>query len=119
MMEKQKRRLKRQRCVSVIAAGMVFLSLAGCGRNAQKYETVSREETVVTEAESRPETETADNVLRIETEAKAIENAVNSVLDDGWRTGDIAGSHIEEVKKNGKLVGTKKMGSLVVEYLNK
>ena len=58
-------------------------------------------------------------IRKIETEAKAIENAVNSVLDDGWRTGDIAGSHIEEVKKNGKLVGTKKMGSLVVEYLNK
>ena len=57
--------------------------------------------------------------FNLETEAKAIENAVNSVLDDGWRTGDIAGSHIEEVKKNGKLVGTKKMGSLVVEYLNK
>lgn len=71
MIEKQKRRQKRQSCVSVIAAGMVFLSLAGCGRNAQKYETVSREETVVTEAESRPETETEDNVLRIETEAKA------------------------------------------------
>ncbi|MBP3607785.1 MAG: 3-isopropylmalate dehydrogenase [Treponema sp.] len=55
----------------------------------------------------------------LETEAKAIENAVNAVLDDGWRTGDIAGSDFESVKAAGKLVGTKKMGSLVVEYLNK
>ncbi len=57
--------------------------------------------------------------FKLETEAKAIENAVNAVLDAGWRTGDIAGSQIEEVKKAGKLVGTKKMGELVVEYLNK
>ena len=57
--------------------------------------------------------------FKLETEAKAIENAVNAVLDDGYRTGDIAGSQIEEVKKAGKLVGTKKMGELVVEYLNK
>lgn len=57
--------------------------------------------------------------FNLETEAKAIENAVNAVLDDGWRTGDIAGSHIDEVKKAGKLVGTKKMGQLVVDYLNK
>lgn len=57
--------------------------------------------------------------FKLEKEAKAIENAVNAVLNDGWRTGDIAGSHIEDVKKAGKLVGTKKMGELVVEYLNK
>jgi len=57
--------------------------------------------------------------FKLETEAKAIENAVNAVLDAGWRTGDIAGSQIEEVKKAGKLVGTKKMGELVVECLNK
>ncbi len=57
--------------------------------------------------------------FKLETEAKAIENAVNAVLDDGYRTGDIAGSQIKEVKKTGKLVGTKKMGELVVEYLNK
>lgn len=55
----------------------------------------------------------------LETEAKAIENAVNAVLDAGWRTGDIAGSKLEEVKAAGKLVGTKKMGELVVEQLNK
>lgn len=56
--------------------------------------------------------------FKLEEEAKAIENAVEKVLDDGWRTGDIAGD-IEAVKAKGKLVGTKKMGSLVVEYLNK
>ena len=57
--------------------------------------------------------------FKLEEEAKAIENAVNAVLDAGWRTGDIAGSHLAEVKAAGKLVGTKKMGELVVEYLNK
>ena len=57
--------------------------------------------------------------FKLEEEAKAIETAVNAVLDAGYRTGDIAGSQIEEVKKAGKLVGTKKMGELVVEYLNK
>ena len=55
----------------------------------------------------------------LETEAKAIEDAVDRVLTDGWRTGDIAGSSREQVKAAGKLVGTKKMGQLVVEYLNK
>ncbi|MBQ5848280.1 MAG: 3-isopropylmalate dehydrogenase, partial [Treponema sp.] len=47
----------------------------------------------------------------LETEAKDVENAVNAVLDAGWRTGDIAGD-IEAVKASGKLVGTKKMGEL-------
>ncbi|MBP5438370.1 MAG: 3-isopropylmalate dehydrogenase [Treponema sp.] len=55
----------------------------------------------------------------LETEAKAIEAAVDRVLTDGWRTGDIAGSSRDQVKAAGKLVGTKKMGQLVVEYLNK
>ncbi|MBR4385929.1 MAG: 3-isopropylmalate dehydrogenase [Treponema sp.] len=55
----------------------------------------------------------------LETEAKAIEDAVDRVLTDGWRTGDIAGSSRDQVKAAGKLVGTKKMGQLVVEYLNK
>lgn len=54
----------------------------------------------------------------LETEAKAIENAVNSVLDAGYRTGDIAGSEREAVKAVGKLVGTKKMGQLVVDFIN-
>ena len=55
----------------------------------------------------------------LETEAKAIEDAVDRVLTDGWRTGDIAGSSRDQVKAAGKLVGTKKMGELVVEYLKK
>lgn len=57
--------------------------------------------------------------FKLEEEAKAIENAVAKVLDAGWRTGDIAGDKREAVKAAGKLVGTKKMGSLVLEYLNK
>ncbi len=57
--------------------------------------------------------------FKLETEAKAIEDAVNAVLNDGYRTGDIAGSKLAEVKANGKLVGTKKMGELVLTYLNK
>ncbi len=55
--------------------------------------------------------------FKLEEEAKAIENAVAKVLDDGWRTGDIAGADREAVKAAGKLVGTKKMGQLVLEYL--
>ena len=57
--------------------------------------------------------------FKLEEEAKAIESAVAKVLDEGWRTGDIAGADREAVKAAGKLVGTKKMGSLVLEYLNK
>ncbi len=57
--------------------------------------------------------------FKLEEEAKAIENAVAKVLDDGWRTGDIAGDKREAVKAAGKLVGTKKMGQLVLDYLNK
>ena len=56
--------------------------------------------------------------FKLEEEAKAIENAVAKVLDDGWRTGDIAGADREAVKAAGKLVGTKKMGQLVLEHLN-
>ncbi|MDD7579749.1 MAG: 3-isopropylmalate dehydrogenase, partial [Treponema sp.] len=41
----------------------------------------------------------------LETEAKAIENAVEKVLDDGYRTGDIAGSERDAVSAAGKLVG--------------
>ena len=52
-------------------------------------------------------------------EADAIEAAVEKVLDAGWRTGDIAGTGaaLEAVKAAGKLVGTKKMGDLVLEAL--
>ncbi|MCR5621451.1 MAG: 3-isopropylmalate dehydrogenase, partial [Treponema sp.] len=42
--------------------------------------------------------------FKAEAEAKAIENAVDKVLSDGWRTGDIAGKDIESVKAAGKLV---------------
>ncbi len=55
--------------------------------------------------------------FKLEQEAKAIEKAVDKVLDDGWRTGDIAGAKLAEVKAAGKLVGTKKMGELVVAAL--
>ncbi|MCQ2573956.1 MAG: 3-isopropylmalate dehydrogenase [Treponema sp.] len=54
--------------------------------------------------------------FKLEEEAKAIENAVQAVLNEGWRTGDIAGD-IEAVKAAGKLVGTKEMGKLVVEHI--
>ena len=57
--------------------------------------------------------------FKLEEEAKAIESAVAKVLDEGWRTGDIAGADREAVKAAGKLVGTKKMGQLVLEYLSK
>lgn len=53
----------------------------------------------------------------LEKEAKVIEDSVNSVLVEGYRTGDIAGSHIDELKSSGKLVGTKEMGKLVVERI--
>lgn len=55
----------------------------------------------------------------LEAEAVAIEAAVSSVLDDGWRTGDIAGTRSAELQSAGKLVGTKKMGQLVVERIKK
>ena len=50
--------------------------------------------------------------FKLEAEAKTIEKAVNEVLDQGYRTGDIAGN-AENVKAEGKLVGTKEMGDLV------
>ncbi len=53
----------------------------------------------------------------LETEAKAIEDAVSSVLDDGYRTGDIAGSKIQELKDSGKLLGTKEMGDIVTSRI--
>lgn len=55
----------------------------------------------------------------MENEARDIENAVSAVLDDGWRTGDIAGAKRESVEAAGKLVGTKKMGQLVVDCIKK
>ncbi|MBQ0039820.1 MAG: 3-isopropylmalate dehydrogenase [Treponema sp.] len=53
----------------------------------------------------------------LEAEAKAIEAAVEKVLDEGYRTGDIAGSERDAVSAAGKLVGTKAMGQLVVDRL--
>lgn len=47
--------------------------------------------------------------LRLETEATAIESAVQSVLSDGLRTRDIA--------RGGEAIGTEPMGSAVVERL--
>ena len=52
-----------------------------------------------------------------EKEACAIEKAVNAVLDEGWRTADIAGSDADSLKAAGKLVGTKAMGKLVARAL--
>lgn len=54
--------------------------------------------------------------FKMEEEALAIEKAVSEVLQDGWRTNDIAGN-VESVKAQGKLVGTKEMGSLVVQKI--
>ena len=45
-------------------------------------------------------------------EAKAIEDAVTRVLNDGFRTGDI-------MDEGGILLGTKEMGDKIVEYLKK
>lgn len=48
--------------------------------------------------------------FNLENEATAVENAVNKVLEDGYRTGDIMSS-------SKTVVGTKKMGELIVERL--
>lgn len=50
----------------------------------------------------------------LEKEAASIDRAVETVLDAGWRTGDIAGSAADRAALGSKLVGTKKMGDLVV-----
>jgi 3-isopropylmalate dehydrogenase len=55
----------------------------------------------------------------LEKEATCIEKAVEKVLDDGWRTGDIAGSAADRAALGDKLVGTKKMGDLVVAAIQK
>ncbi len=52
--------------------------------------------------------------LNLEKEAVAIEKAVTKVLDDGWRTVDIAGGAVDRAALGDKLVGTRKMGDLVV-----
>jgi 3-isopropylmalate dehydrogenase len=55
--------------------------------------------------------------LNLEKEAQIIEKAVERVLDAGWRTGDIAGSASDRAALGSKLVGTKKMGDLVVSAI--
>lgn len=55
--------------------------------------------------------------LNLENEARAIEQAVEKVLDAGWRTGDIAGNEKDRAALGSQLIGTKKMGDLVVEAL--
>ena len=50
--------------------------------------------------------------LDLEEEAQAIENAVVKVLEDGYRTKDI-------YSEGTRLVGTRKMGQLVIERLSK
>lgn len=52
-----------------------------------------------------------------EEEALAVENAVNRVLDAGYRTADIAGDQREELIKEGKLLGTAQMGQKVTEEI--
>lgn len=56
--------------------------------------------------------------FKMEAEANCIESAVNEVLNEGWRTVDIAGN-IEDLKKKGMIVGTKEMGKLVVDKIQK
>ncbi len=55
--------------------------------------------------------------LGLPKEAEAIESAVARVLDAGWRTGDIAGGASDRVALGDKLVGTRKMGDLVVRQI--
>ena len=50
--------------------------------------------------------------LNLEKEAQTIENAVNKVLEEGYRTGDI-------MSPGKTLVGTSKMGELITERLSK
>jgi 3-isopropylmalate dehydrogenase len=53
----------------------------------------------------------------LEKEAVAIETAVNNVLDQGFRTGDIASR--SNVNGDEKIVGTKAMGEAVLKALEK
>jgi 3-isopropylmalate dehydrogenase len=56
--------------------------------------------------------------FKLEKEARAIESAIEAVLDEGWRTGDIAGSSSQREALGNKLVGTKKMGDLVSQKIS-
>ena len=53
----------------------------------------------------------------LEKEAAAIEKAVNLVLDDGLRTGDIASRDAN--KSNERIIGTKEMGEAVLKAIEK
>ncbi|HNQ97440.1 MAG TPA: 3-isopropylmalate dehydrogenase [Treponemataceae bacterium] len=55
--------------------------------------------------------------LGLGVEACMIETAVERVLDEGWRTADIAGSARDREALADKLVGTKKMGDLVLKAI--
>ncbi|NLL99989.1 MAG: 3-isopropylmalate dehydrogenase [Treponema sp.] len=56
--------------------------------------------------------------FKLEKEARAIESAIEAVLDEGWRTGDIAGNSSQREALGNKLVGTKKMGDLVSQKIS-
>jgi len=53
----------------------------------------------------------------LEKEAAAIEKAVNLVLDEGLRTGDIASRDANKLKE--KIIGTKEMGEAVLKAVEK
>jgi len=57
----------------------------------------------------------------METEAQAIENAVEAALKAGYRTGDITRSTAGDTTKNSteKLVGTEAMTNAIIEELEK
>lgn len=55
--------------------------------------------------------------FNLEKEAHAIEKAVETVLAQGFRTGDIAGSTIEKLREQKKLLGTVEMGAAVISAL--
>jgi len=57
--------------------------------------------------------------FNLEKEATTIERAVSEVLDAGWRTGDIAGGAADRAALGDKLVGTAKMGDLVVAAIKR
>lgn len=56
--------------------------------------------------------------LGLPKEAELLEKAVEIVLNAGWRTFDISGGTADREKLGNKLVGTKKMGDLVVEAIS-
>ena len=55
----------------------------------------------------------ADDLSLIHIQMCIRDSAITEVLDEGWRTGDIA----DETTPSDKIVGTTKMGDLVVAHL--